>query len=222
MFRVDKFVVFVSYIIRFSFIATIIVAGFEMQWITVFLSSLALILTFIPSLIGKNYQIGLPIEFELFLLVFIFASIMLGEIHSYYTRFWWWDVVLHISSGLILGMIGFLIIFILNYEKKIHLNLNPIFIALFSFSFALSIGVIWEIFEFSMDQIFGFNMQKSGIVDTMWDLIVDSIGALIVVTGGYFYTKKVKVPIFHHMMFKFREKNPRVFLKTKIIKKKKV
>lgn len=182
-----------------------------MQWITVFLSFIALILMFIPSMLERNYQIGLPIEFELILLVFIFSSIILGEVHSYYTKFWWWDVVLHIGSGLIFGMVGFLTLFILNFEKRIHLHLNPFFIALFSFSFAVSLGVIWEIFEFSMDQLLGFNMQKSGLVDTMWDLIVDSLGAFIVAFGGYFYVKKIKVPIFNHLILKFREKNQEYF-----------
>jgi len=109
----------------------------------------------------------------------------LGELANFYELFWWWDVVLHFSSAIAFGCIGFIILFYLNRTNKI--SSKPFWIALFSFSFAVSIGVIWEIFEFSMDQIFGMHMQKSGIVDTMWDLIVDAIGALISVAAGYAY-----------------------------------
>ncbi len=65
----------------------------------------------------------------------------------------------------------------------------PIAIAFLSFCVAMAIGGIWEIFEFSMDQFFGMNMQKSGLVDTMWDLIVDALGTLFAAVTGFLYLK---------------------------------
>jgi hypothetical protein len=130
-------------------------------------------------------QVRLPLEFEVLLNVFIFASIFLGEVGGFYTRFWWWDAVLHTSSGLALGFIGFLILYSLYRADR--LDARPALIAVFSFCFALALGVLWEVFEFAADSIVGSDMQKSGLVDTMWDLIVDAVGALIAAISGYAY-----------------------------------
>ncbi len=218
-FKIYQSLVILSYVIKIIFLLTIALAVYNQEWLTVFVASLAFILSFFPSLLERNYKINLPIELEMILLLFIFGSLLLGEVHSYYTRFWWWDIALHTFSGLILGMIGFLIIYILNFDKKVHLHLTPGFIAVFSFTFALSLGAIWEIFEFSMDQIFGLNMQKSGLLDTMGDLIVDSIGALVVSIGGYFYVKKVEVPFLTRAMQSFAKENPQIFDKKQKVKK---
>lgn len=175
-------------------------------------------ITFLPLLLGKRFQVRIPHEFELFAVVFIYASLFLGEIHGYYTRYWWWDMVLHAGSGLLLGILGFLMVYVLNEKEDIELELNPGFMALFAFVFAIALGVIWELFEFSMDQIFGMNMQKpmfndpSGLTDTMWDLIIDGIGAGIISVLGYGYLRtKGSDSFLEKWIDNFIENNPRFF-----------
>jgi hypothetical protein len=160
------------------------------NWLNLFTSILTLALTYLPTFLRDKNYIYIPPVFQLITLVFIFASLYLGELNEYYLKFWWWDIMLHALSGVILGFIGFVLIYILNKDTKVNLALSPLFIAIFSFTFAVSVGGLWEIFEFTMDSIFGLNMQKSGLVDTMWDLIVDSLGALFSSTMGYIYLKR--------------------------------
>src|SRR5699024_4482491 len=119
-------------------------------------------LTLVPALVGRRFGVYIPPEFELLAILFIFASLFLGEVRGYYTRFWWWDALLHVSSGFLLGIVGFLLVYALNQKQLGNLGLRPSFVALFAFTFSLSLGALWEIFEFGMDQIFGLNMQKSG------------------------------------------------------------
>ena len=99
--------------------------------------------------------------------------------------------------------------YVLYHKNKI--NAKPIWIAIFAFCFGVAIGAVWEIFEFGMDQIFGMNMQKSGLIDTMWDLIVDSIGAMLTSFIGYFYIKGKKTPLFTRFLQKFTKENPKYF-----------
>jgi hypothetical protein len=179
------------------------------RWWLLFLTSLVLMSTFIPSIITRNYKIVLPIEFELTVTLFIYASMFLGEIKGYYTKFLWWDLILHAGSGLISGFLGFLIVYVLYSRKKIIMS--PVFIALFSFCFAVALGTVWEMFEFIMDSFMGFNMQKTGLVDTMWDLIVDSCGAIIASVTGYFYVKGGDSLIFDRLVRKFIKRNPHLF-----------
>ena len=98
--------------------------------------------------------------------------------------------MLHTLSGVIIGAIGFSLVYIFNTEENVAIKLSPLFVAIFSFCFATSMGALWEIYEFFMDSIFGLNMQKSGLVDTMWDLIVDALGALVMSVLGYLYLKR--------------------------------
>lgn len=200
--------VFINFL-RLIILISVVGAVREAQWALVFSASLILALTFLPYLFEKKTRVNLPLEFELVVVLFIFASLFLGEIHAYYTLYWWWDVVLHTSSGLALGFAGFLIAYTLYYQDKI--KAKPIWIVIFAFCFGVAIGAVWEIFEFSMDQIFGFNMQKSGLVDTMWDLIVDAAGSLVVSLVGYYYIKGKKIPLFNRVLNKFNRENPRFF-----------
>lgn len=165
------------------------IALFTQNWITVALALLTLFLTFLPSLIERQYKIDLPSEFELIVLVFLLLSMYLGELHNFYVRFPWWDLFLHGLSGVILGIVGLALVHALN-QNQVSIQLSPGFVALFACTFAIALGVAWEIFEFAMDSFFGFNMQKSGLVDTMWDLIVDAFGGILVALLGYWYLKK--------------------------------
>ncbi len=186
--KIEKINFYITAFLRITIIVAIILELINQNWLLSFVTFLILIATYFPNLIERQYKINLPTEFELLIIIFLYAALFLGEIQSYYARFWWWDIILHIGAGMAFGFIGFLLLYGLYYKGKIQAK--PFWIFLFSFSFALALGTLWEIFEFAMDQIFGFNMQKSGLVDTMWDLIVDAIGALITSLIGFYYIKK--------------------------------
>jgi len=137
--------------------------------------------------------------------------LFLGETRDYYDRFWWWDIALHATSGSLLGVLGVLLVYVLNEDPKINMRMKPGFVAVFAFTFAMAAGALWEIFEFGMDQLFGMNMQKSGLVDTMTDLIVDAAGALVVSLVGYFYMKRGVRSFVESWIVKFIDNNPRMF-----------
>lgn len=195
------------------------------HWQDVFIITCIILIMLAPSRLGYRYRIRIPPEFELMAILFVFASMFLGELHGYYTRYWWWDIALHTTSGLLLGIFGFLLVYILNKDDRVDLSMQPRFVALFAFVFAVALGAVWEIFEFSMDQFFGMNMQKamfgdpSGLTDTMWDLIVDSIGAAIVSLIGYWHLKVQKQSMFDGWIRKFVQRNPQLFTKTTSIDK---
>ena len=204
--RIHHFVTLIIRIVLLIAIATSILNG---EWIILFISIITYLLTLLPKAIEKWYEIDIPIEFEILIVLFIYAAIFLGEVKGYYTKFWWWDAVLHTGSGIALGLIGFAIMLILYKENKI--KAAPFTLALFSFSFSIAMGSVWEIFEFSMDQFMGTNMQKNGLIDTMGDLIVDSIGALFASAIGYFYIKTGQVLLFDRLINKFIKSNPKLF-----------
>ena len=174
--------------------------------------AIILCITFLPVILGQRFHVKIPHEFESLAVVFVYMSLFLGEVQGYYVRFWWWDIVLHTGSGFLLGVLGFLLVYVLNEKEDVELNLEPKFIAFFAFLFAMGMGAIWEIFEFAMDQLFGMNMQKSGLVDTMWDLIVDGIGALVIsILGWGFLKTKDRDSFLERWIDSFIEKNPRLF-----------
>jgi len=178
--------------------------------------AIILCITFLPLLLGQRFQVKIPHEFESLAVVFVYMSLFLGEVQGYYARFWWWDIVLHTGSGFLLGILGFLLVYVLNEKEDIELDLHPKFIAFFAFIFAMGMGSVWEIFEFSMDQLFGMNMQKSGLVDTMWDLIVDGVGALIIsILGWGFLRTRERDSFLEKWIDSFIDKNPHLFKSNK-------
>lgn len=207
----DRLQLIVFYIVTGILALALFGALYEGQFFNAFLAFFALILSYTPAMIDRNFKISMPIEFDLSFLLFLFGSLYLGTAQGLYKDFWWWDIFLHTFSGILLGFIGFLIVYILTSEEKIVLS--PVFVGLFSFVFAVALGVLWEIFEFLIDYFVGSNLQASGLVDTMSDLMVDSLGALGIAIIGYFYVKKVKVPLFDRLITKFIQKNPRLFRK---------
>jgi uncharacterized membrane protein YjdF len=190
---------------------------YERQWLNAAALAGILYLTALPRLLGRRWQIVIPPEFELAAIAFIFAALFLGETRGFYGRFWWWDIALHTTSGGLLGILGVLLVYVLNETPRIEVHMRPGFVAFFAFCFALTIGAIWEVFEFSMDQLFGMNMQKpmlgddSGLTDTMWDLIVDAIGALAVSLSGYVYMRIGAQSFVEEGIRRFVAQNPRLF-----------
>jgi uncharacterized membrane protein YjdF len=205
-------------LLQIILLAGAIGAVWEQQWFNAVIISGIILISLLPQLVAKKFQVVIPHEFQLVTIGFVFAALFLGEVHGYYTRFWWWDIVLHTSSGFLLGIVGFLLVYVLNETERIQLNMRPGFVAFFAFLFALGIGTIWEVFEFSMDSLFGTDMQKSmlgddsGLTDTMWDLIVDTLGALCISVMGYGYLKASRDEAFlRRWIRKFIKSNPRLF-----------
>lgn len=158
---------------------------------------LGVVVMFLPSMLERRLRIRIPGGMYIAFVVFLYAAIYLGEVQSFYYRFRNWDTVLHTFSGLMLGALGFSLINLLNDSERVSVSLSPAFVALFAFSFAVALGVVWEVYEFSADGLFGLNMQKhsmesgepltgrKALEDTMGDLIVDSLSALAISLIGY-------------------------------------
>ena len=196
----------------------LVLSALQAQWVTAVSVAGIILVTLFPLILGRRFRVFIPPEFEVLAIVFVFASLFLGEVRGYYLRFWWWDVALHTASGFLLGILGFLLVHVLNEKEDIDLHMKPAFVAFFAFLFAVGIGAIWEIFEFSMDRLFGMDMQKemlgdpSGLTDTMWDLIVDTVGAAVVALMGYGYLMTAGNESFlEQWIERFIESNPRFF-----------
>ena len=208
----------ITAILQLILLTEVVFAAWNQQWFTAFLTAVIILLTFFPVLLERRSRIHIPPKLQLAVIGFVFASLFLGEIRDYYVRFWWWDMVLHTMSGFLLGIIGFLLVHIMNETEKIDVHMKPGFVAFFAFMFALGVGTLWEVLEFTMDSAFGMNMQKpmlgdpSGLTDTMWDLIVDATGALVISVLGWRYLKNPdKRSFLERWIDSFIERNPRFF-----------
>ncbi|NCO11591.1 hypothetical protein CO038_00720 [Candidatus Pacearchaeota archaeon CG_4_9_14_0_2_um_filter_39_13] len=206
---VERLHFWIAVIIVLSLVFAVVISIIQRDYWVLFISIVALILTLSPTIFEWRYKIDIPEELEIATIVFIYATLFLGEAYGFYARFWWWDLVLHAGSGIALGFIGFIIMFVLYKRNKIEAS--PFILSVFTFSFALAIGALWEIFEFNMDFFLGFNMQKSGLIDTMIDLIVDAGGALIASIIGFLYIKGRKTHVIDRMIDRFVKKNPGLF-----------
>lgn len=158
----------------------------------------------LPGLLKRRLRIEIPSNMLVLYAIFLYCAIYLGEVKSFYYNVPHWDTILHTFSGAMLGALGFSFITLLNSTEKVPMNLSPIFVVLFSFCFAVMLGVVWEIYEFTFDGVLGLNMQKfafengealvgrAALSDTMKDLIVDCLGALIMSIIGYISLKYKK------------------------------
>jgi uncharacterized membrane protein YjdF len=184
---------------------------------TAFISLAALFLLMLPLVLSRRIGIEIPRGMQFIIAIFIYASLFLGEIRQYYVRYPYWDLLLHMISGFLIGAIGFSLVDLLNKSDKVSLSMSPVLTSLFACCFAVTIGCLWEIFEFVMDQAFGFNMQKDtlladggtdiGLIDTMEDLIVDVLGALLSSLLGFFYLKKGEFYKLKGLLLKLKEKH---------------
>lgn len=191
-----------------NFVRIALILIYIRGWITQdhsqdFIIIITFFMTYYPSILEKRYGVYLPARLEITITLFIFAAQVLGEMNGFYDKIPWWDTMLHTTSGVILGLVGFLFVYLLNEKGDKNVNLSPIFVVIFAFCFALTMGVFWEFFEFGADRLLGFNMQKfrmpgqDGLVDTMEDLIVDTIGAIVACIGGWIYMKQKKDTLFN-------------------------
>jgi len=161
------------------------------QWPNSVLVATIMAITIVGIALEQRIAVKVPPEFQVLAIVFVFSALFLGEVHEFYERIWWWDIGLHASSGVLLGIFGFLLVYVLNENRRVEVNMSSFFVALFAFVFSVAVGALWEMLEFGADQLLGTQMQKpsfgdpAGLVDTMWDLIVDTLGALVVAVFGW-------------------------------------
>lgn len=211
----DKINLIVRVLFVIAFIETILTSVLENDYssiINAFTAVLGFTLTFIPEAvenITKN-RVRFSSGMKIAIVLFIFGSELLGEIRSFYEIIPWWDDLLHSVSGVILGLIGFMLVYSLNESEKSSVNLSPVFVSLFAFCFALACGALWEIFEFSGDRLLNMDMQKfrppagttelvtdtwrydEGLIDTMTDIIMDAASAFAVSVLGFIKIKAGK------------------------------
>lgn len=142
----------------------------------VFFCILTLLLMIVPSFIQATFKISMPSTLEIILLLFIFAAEILGEMDHYYLKITWWDTMLHTLSGFISAGIGFSLVNLLNEDERLTFDLSPLFLVIVAFCFSMTIGVIWEFFEFGLDQIL--------LVDSQKDTIIHSIHSVDLLNNG--------------------------------------
>ena len=234
--REKKGIALVYFLLRISVIAVMVAQFFNGEFQNVFLCVLTLFLFMTPSFVERRLHIDVPDTLEVIILLFIYAAEILGEIRAFYIAFPYWDTMLHTLNGFLCAAIGFSLVDILNRDEHFTLSLSPFFMAVTAFCFSMTIGVLWEFFEFAADHIFLLDMQKDrvististvmtdptggnnpviyqnitdvilvteqgdislglggyldvGLIDTMKDLMVNFIGAVVFSVIGYFYVK---------------------------------
>jgi len=166
----------VYFILRLLVIAVMILQIFNRNYENVFLCILTLLLLIIPSFVQVTMRVELPTTLEIIILVFIFAAEILGEISEFYLMYPFWDTVLHTINGFLAAAIGFSMVDLLNRSEKMVFQLSPVFTAIVAFCFSMTIGVIWEFFEFGMDCIFGYDMQKDTVIQTIRSVMLNPAG----------------------------------------------
>jgi uncharacterized membrane protein YjdF len=187
------------------------------EWFLVVNAAQLLLFPYFPILFEKVFNARVPRILFFLNILFIVCTAGIGELAGVYAQNQWWDKVMHIFSGAILTIIGFSLIDLMNPSETAR-KLNPIFATLFAFSFAMMVGVIWEVFEYWMDSMLGTNMQRhinslTGIPfignralwDTMWDFITNIIGAVIVSIYGYLALVNPKDKKFNKLIIRLNE-----------------
>lgn len=207
--RSERILLGIATLLQLAILGVVISALTQQQWLIAFAGSIVLTLSFAPAVIEKQSGLQLPVEFTFIICVILYASFGLGEIGDFYHKIWWWDLMLHSLSALVIGLTGFLAIYVFYMTNRIRMA--PIFVAMVTFGFAVTIGTLWEVFEFLMDWFFGFNMQKSGLIDTMTDFLVNIGGSLVAAVIGYNYVKDGDSMIAEKIVRHFVEKNPQLF-----------
>lgn len=224
-------------VLRALVIAVMVRAFFRGAYENMFMCGLTLVLMILPSILTKKLKIYLPSALEIVILCFIFAAEILGEISSFYINVPHWDTMLHTINGFLCAAVGFALVDLFNRDERFTFMLSPLFLAVVAFCFSMTIGVLWEFFEFSADHFFATDMQKDtivrqintveldetrtnkvvkikniddviivhsdgteeslglggyldiGIIDTMKDLFVNFIGAVVFSILGFIYVK---------------------------------
>lgn len=142
----------------------------------VFTCILCLLLFSIPNFISKRFSIQLPVFLQVVIMMFIFSAEILGEVNAYYVRIPIWDTMLHTANGFLMAAIGFSLVDIFNRSERFLVKLSPVFVAIVAFCFSMTIGVLWEFFEFGMDMLFHTDMQKDFFVSAIHSVALNPDG----------------------------------------------
>lgn len=224
---------FLTYVLlRTVVILSLVRAAFRGDYESVFICAMTLVLFLLPSMAERRLRLDLPDTLEIVILCFIFAAEILGELQAWYVRFQGWDTLMHTMNGFLCAAVGFCLVDMCNRSERLKLSLSPLYLSIVAFCFSMTVGVLWEFFEFSMDFFFLQDMQKDtvlhtisstaldpahsnhtvilssigdiivngqplglggyldiGLYDTMKDLFVNFIGAVVFSVIGYFHIK---------------------------------
>jgi hypothetical protein len=201
----SKIATVLYYGVRVFVALSVLVFLFRGEWSSAFSACLIFVLMLLPAFLKSQYRVYLPFGLEVAVTTFIFLTLFLGSLANFYEQILWWDDMLHIVSGFLFGLLGFIVVYELNDERVGKLNLSPLFVAVFSICFSLALSVVWEIYEFGADQLLGFTMQRDGIMDTMIDLIANAVAALVVGVFAYLWMRKQKkVPFTERKLSRFQ------------------
>ena len=175
----------VYFLLRLAVVLVLVAQVFNRNYQNVFLCVLTLVLFTLPSFFERRLRIDLPDTLEIIILLFIFAAEILGEIRAFYILFPRWDDMLHTMNGFLCAAIGFALVDLLNREQTLSIHLSPLYMSVAAFCFSMTIGVVWEFFEFFMDQVFLFDMQKDTVVAALSTVNLDPAGGTnpVVVDG---------------------------------------
>ena len=174
--RTKRSVTLVYILLRASVILVMLAQIFNRNFENVFLCVLTLFLFMVPSMLEQKLDIALPNTLEIIILLFIYAAEIMGEIGAYYVTFPYWDTVLHTLNGFLCAAIGFSLLDILNRHNSVRFHLSPLYLAIVAFCFSMTVGVIWEFFECTMDQLFFLDMQKDTVVQSIGSIMLDPTG----------------------------------------------
>ena len=175
--------VFAVYLVlRLIVIGTLASSIIRGEYESAFICLLVLALFMLPFFIQQNFGIELPSTLEIIILLFIFAAEILGELGCYFIKIPNWDSMLHTTTGFLCAATGFALIDILNRNSRIKFDLSPVYVALVAFCFSMTVGVLWEFFEFSMDRLLHWDMQKDTIVHTISSVMLDPTNSNIPIT----------------------------------------
>ncbi|MDD6319740.1 MAG: hypothetical protein PUA63_02605 [Oscillospiraceae bacterium] len=169
-------VTIVYLLLRASVIFVLIAQLFNQNYENAFLCLLTLVLFLVPSILQHRLNIQLPTTMEIIILLFIYAAEILGEIEAYYVTFPHWDTVLHILNGFLFAAIGFSLLDLLNRDEQVKFSLSPLYLAVVAFCFSMTVGIVWEFFECTMDTLFALDMQKDTIIHSISSIMLDPAG----------------------------------------------
>lgn len=176
----SSFIVYM--VLRAMVILVMVLQILNRNFENVFLCVLTLLLLTIPGFLQVQFRIEFPSTLEIIMLLFIFAAEILGEIREFYIIYPFWDTMLHTLNGFLAAAIGFSLVDLLNRSEKAKFALSPAYLAVVAFCFSMTIGVVWEFFEFGMDQFLGYDMQKDTVVHHISSVMLDPNGANVVHT----------------------------------------
>lgn len=157
-------------------VAVIVLSAINHNYESIFTAVLSLLLFLIPTFVEESFRIKLPMVLEIVAVLFVFCANILGEIAEFYTRFPFWDDMLHYVSGFIFAAFGFSLVDILNRNRNVEFHLSPIFMSLMALCFSVTVGVVWEFFELSVDVLLHMDMQKDTVVTDIFSAYLNESG----------------------------------------------